>query len=105
MLGSNTAESDANDVQQHIAGNNPSTTILLDKLNPFNLGSLIAIYEHKTFVESVIYNINPFSQDGVELGKKIARNLFNNSNLKDLDASSAALINKCNAKQVTSNVQ
>ncbi|MDC3221610.1 glucose-6-phosphate isomerase, partial [Gammaproteobacteria bacterium] len=105
MLGSNTAESDANDVQQHIAGNNPSTTILLDKLNPFNLGSLIAVYEHKTFVESVIYNINPFSQDGVELGKKIARNLFKNSNLEDLDASSAALINRCNAKQAQSNLK
>lgn len=58
------------------AGNQSSTTILLDSLNPYTLGALIALYEHKVFVMSVIWNINPFDQWGVELGKKIADELF-----------------------------
>ncbi|HEB27828.1 MAG TPA: glucose-6-phosphate isomerase [Porticoccus sp.] len=56
-------------------GNKPSTTILLRELTPENLGSLIAFYEHKVFVQSVIWNINPFDQWGVELGKKLAGQL------------------------------
>lgn len=53
-------------------GNQPSTTLLLDELNPYTLGALVALYEHKVFVMSVIWDINPFDQWGVELGKKIA---------------------------------
>lgn len=53
-------------------GNQPSTTLLLDELNPFTLGALVALYEHKVYVMSVIWDINPFDQWGVELGKKIA---------------------------------
>lgn len=53
-------------------GNQPSTTLLLDELNPFALGALVALYEHKVYVMSVIWDINPFDQWGVELGKKIA---------------------------------
>ncbi len=53
-------------------GNQPSTTILIDELTPYTLGALIALYEHKVFVMSVIWDINPFDQWGVELGKKIA---------------------------------
>lgn len=53
-------------------GNQPSTTLLLDELTPFTLGGLIALYEHKVFVESVLWNINPFDQWGVELGKQVA---------------------------------
>lgn len=53
-------------------GNQPSTTILLDELTPFALGQLIALYEHKVFTQSVIWNINPFDQWGVELGKVMA---------------------------------
>ncbi|MGB0468470.1 MAG: glucose-6-phosphate isomerase [Pontibacterium sp.] len=54
------------------SGNQPSTTILLDELTPFALGQLIALYEHKVFTQSVIWNINPFDQWGVELGKVMA---------------------------------
>lgn len=53
-------------------GNQPSTTLLLEELNPYTLGALVALYEHKVFVMSVIWDINPFDQWGVELGKKIA---------------------------------
>ena len=54
------------------AGNRPSTTILLDKLDARALGNLIALYEHKVFVQSVIWDINAFDQWGVELGKVLA---------------------------------
>ena len=53
-------------------GNRPTTSILFRKLDPKTLGSLIALYEHKVFVQSVIWNINPFDQWGVELGKQLA---------------------------------
>lgn len=53
-------------------GNKPSNTFLLKKLTPFNLGSLIALYEHKIFVQGIIWNIYSFDQWGVELGKQLA---------------------------------
>lgn len=53
-------------------GNQPSTTLLMDELSPWSLGALIALYEHRVFVESVLWNINPFDQWGVELGKTVA---------------------------------
>jgi glucose-6-phosphate isomerase len=56
-------------------GNRPSTTILFRRLDPETLGKLVALYEHKVFVESVIWGINPFDQWGVELGKKLAGEL------------------------------
>lgn len=52
-------------------GNRPSTMLLLDDLSPQTLGQLIAIYEHKIFIQSVIWGINPFDQWGVELGKQL----------------------------------
>ncbi len=57
-------------------GNQPSTTILLEALTPQTLGMLIALYEHKVFVQSVIWDINPFDQWGVELGKVMAKQLI-----------------------------
>lgn len=57
-------------------GNQPCTTLLLEKLTPNTFGMLIALYEHKVFVQSVIWNINPFDQWGVELGKQIATGLL-----------------------------
>lgn len=57
-------------------GNQPSTTFLVDELSPYSLGMLIALYEHKVFVQSVIWNINPFDQWGVEKGKEIANQLL-----------------------------
>jgi glucose-6-phosphate isomerase len=53
-------------------GSRPSNVLLLRQLNPASLGSLIALYEHKVFVQSVIWGINPFDQWGVELGKSLA---------------------------------
>jgi len=53
-------------------GNRPTTSILLDELTPRALGALIALYEHKVFVQSVIWNVNAFDQWGVELGKSLA---------------------------------
>ncbi|WP_456373211.1 glucose-6-phosphate isomerase [Thiolapillus sp.] len=53
-------------------GNKPTNTLVLRQLTPFNLGKLIALYEHKIFVESIIWNINAFDQWGVELGKQLA---------------------------------
>ncbi len=53
-------------------GNRPSNVILLDELSPANLGRLLALYEHKVFVESIIWQINAFDQWGVELGKSLA---------------------------------
>ncbi len=57
-------------------GNQPSNTIVYQKLTPATLGALIALYEHKTFVQSVCWNINPFDQWGVELGKQVANVLL-----------------------------
>lgn len=59
-----------------IPGNRPSNTIVMKKLTPETLGALIALYEHKVYVESVIWNINAFDQWGVELGKKLSEKIF-----------------------------
>jgi len=58
-------------------GNRPSNTILLDRLTPRSLGALIAAYEHKVFVQGVIWRVNSFDQWGVELGKKLAGTILN----------------------------
>lgn len=83
-----------------VPGNRPSTTLLLDELNAFNLGSLIALYEHKVFVQSVVWNINAFDQWGVEIGKQLSKPAFAALNgdeaaARSLDASSQALIRHC----------
>lgn len=59
--------------QRHYAGNKPSTLIQLKKLTPKNIGTLLSLYEHRVFVEGVIWNIFSFDQWGVELGKKLAK--------------------------------
>jgi len=56
-------------------GNRPSNTILMERLTPTTLGALIALYEHKTFVQGVIWNVNSFDQWGVELGKVLAKKI------------------------------
>ncbi|MEA1938268.1 MAG: glucose-6-phosphate isomerase [Pseudomonadota bacterium] len=57
-------------------GNRPTNTILVQRLDPFALGALIALYEHKIFVEGAIWNINSFDQWGVELGKQLAKGIL-----------------------------
>jgi glucose-6-phosphate isomerase len=56
--------------------NRPSTLILLPTLSPYYLGALIALYEYKVFISAVLWNINPFDQPGVELGKKLAKEVY-----------------------------
>ena len=77
-------------------GNQPSTTLLLKQLTPKSLGSLIALYEHKVYVMSVIWQINPFDQWGVEVGKVMANAVFDalvsmNTNT-NFDSSTNALL-------------
>ena len=57
-------------------GNRPSNSILVKKVDPFTLGTLIALYEHKIFVQGVIWNIYSFDQWGVELGKQLANQIL-----------------------------
>ena len=64
-------------------GNKPSNTLLFNKLTPYNLGRLIAIYEHKIFVQGSIWNINSFDQWGVELGKVLSDEVYNKLKNKD----------------------
>jgi glucose-6-phosphate isomerase len=84
------------------AGNRPSSTFLYRQLTPRVLGQLIALYEHKVFVQSVIWNIDPFDQWGVELGKELALRLApivadNNAPLTGLDQSTAGLVARIHA--------
>jgi glucose-6-phosphate isomerase len=76
-------------------GNRPSNTLLVPKLDPHHLGLLLALYEHRTFVESVIWNINAFDQWGVELGKQITGRILSamsGGSAGDLDPSTQSLI-------------
>ncbi len=79
-------------------GNHPTTTILADELTPSVLGQLIALYEHKVFVQGAIWNIDSFDQWGVELGKVLAKKiepiLTDGASGEQLDASTAALAAK-----------
>ncbi|MDP2809497.1 MAG: glucose-6-phosphate isomerase [Rhodocyclaceae bacterium] len=81
------------------AGNQPSTTLLLPRLDPFNLGALLALYEHKVFVESLIWDVNPFDQWGVEYGKQLASRLLpvivGTASGEHLDSSTAGLVAAC----------
>ena len=78
-------------------GNKPTNTILIEKLTPETLGSLIAMYEHKIFVQGVIWNIYSYDQWGVELGKELASKLlkeFENKDFQKHDDSTISLLNK-----------
>jgi len=73
MCGQEAPEGEA---YRYYPGNKPSNVLLLDQLSPKNFGALIALYEHKVFVQGSIWNINSFDQWGVELGKKMANQLL-----------------------------
>jgi glucose-6-phosphate isomerase len=78
------------------SGNKPTNTILIQKLTPKSLGSLIAMYEHKIFVQGIIWNIFSFDQWGVELGKQLANSILeeiNTKNVKNHDSSTKFLLN------------
>ncbi len=74
--GLNQAKIEALVPHKTFSGNRPSNMILMTKINPRNMGSLIALYEHKTFVQGVIWGINSFDQWGVELGKQLAKTIL-----------------------------
>jgi glucose-6-phosphate isomerase len=85
------------DLVQHkvMAGNRPNSTLVADALTPFSLGALIALYEHSTFVQGMIWDINPFDQWGVQLGKVVADSIapmLTGEAEPSLDSSTNALI-------------
>jgi glucose-6-phosphate isomerase len=90
-------EQDALTPHKIFAGNKPTNSILFQKLTPLTLGSLIAMYEHKIFVQGIIWNINSFDQWGVELGKQLAKailpELHKPGKITSHDSSTNGLIN------------
>jgi glucose-6-phosphate isomerase len=80
-------------------GNQPSTTLLLPRLDPHGLGQLIALHEHKTFALGAIWNLNAYDQWGVEYGKQLANRLLpiidGRAAAEGLDSSTAGLIAYC----------
>lgn len=90
-------------------GNRPSSTFLFDSLDPTTLGSLIALYEHKIFVQGIIWNINSFDQWGVELGKQLAsgvlQELDDNEPTDKHDSSTNGLINYYKQQRVKNKTQ
>ncbi|HUH25835.1 MAG TPA: glucose-6-phosphate isomerase [Flavobacterium sp.] len=88
---------DANAKYKEFKGNRPSNTILIHKLTPKTLGSLLAMYEHKTFVQGYIWNIYSFDQFGVEYGKVLANNIkaeLKEEHIKQHDCSTTFLLNQ-----------
>jgi glucose-6-phosphate isomerase len=79
-------------------GNRPTNSLLYQKLDPRTLGKLIALYEHKIFVQGIIWNVNSYDQWGVELGKKLANailpELRASGDVSSHDASTNGLINE-----------
>ena len=81
------------------SGNRPSNTIILRKIDPYTLGMLVAMYEHKVYVQGVIWNINSFDQFGVELGKKLALNI-----LPELEGRAAVAEHDCSTKLLINHI-
>ena len=77
-------------------GNKPTNTLLIDQLTPSSLGALIALYEHKIFVQGVVWNIYSYDQWGVELGKQLAATILSDissSEIQKHDTSTTTLLN------------
>lgn len=83
----------SDDPARFYPGDRPSTTILLDRLDPATLGALIAFCEHRTFANAALLGTNPFDQFGVELGKEMANRMDSQTDA-DFDASTAALLDR-----------
>ena len=98
LVASGTDEVLAKVIAKHkqMAGNRPSNTLTFDRLTPYQLGSLIALYEHKVFVQGVIWNLNSFDQWGVELGKILGGDILGSidrpDNTKVFDSSTELLL-------------
>jgi glucose-6-phosphate isomerase len=91
-------------LKQHkvMPGNRPSNTLLMDKLTPESLGAIIALYEHKVFCQAQIWQINPFDQWGVELGKQLSEAIFaaiGTGAAADLDPSTQHLLTRYQAQR------
>lgn len=109
MMGDNVLkwqESREQSADRLYAGNHASTTIMMDELTPFSLGGLLAMYEHKVYTQAVIWDINPFDQWGVELGKKIAKSTLSSIEKAQcgevdntaFDSSTAGLLNSVSVR-------
>jgi glucose-6-phosphate isomerase len=100
LLATGASEAEADRLAPHktFPGDRPSTTLLMDALTPEAVGALIALYEHKTFVEGVIWDINSFDQWGVELGKVLAKAILQDVQAGEpsagLDPSTAELMKR-----------
>lgn len=100
LSGTDLSEQDKRELAAHktMLGNKPSNTILFDKLSPERLGALIALYEHKVFVQGCIWNINSFDQWGVELGKVLGQQVLDmiqgEADTNAADPSTQALIRR-----------
>jgi glucose-6-phosphate isomerase len=103
MLDAGASEAEANRLAAHktMKGNTPSNTILMQQLDPHSLGALLALYEHKIFVQGVIWQVNSYDQWGVELGKQLGKEVLNvmaqpmsDIDSEKLSASSLALIRR-----------
>ena len=98
MLAKGMSQSEVDRLAPHrvFAGNRPSLTVLYRQLDPFALGRLIALYEHRVFVEAQLYGINAFDQWGVELGKELATSLLpvieGKTGVEGRDGSTAGLV-------------
>lgn len=98
LLAKGMAEYTASSLAKHkvFTGNRPSNMLLLPEISPYYLGMMVALYEHKTFVQGVIWEINSFDQWGVELGKQLAKEILNDINTAHIskhDDSTSNLIN------------
>ena len=84
-------------------GNRPTTSFLVERVDPRTLGQLVALYEHKIFVQGIIWNINSFDQWGVELGKKLAKTILSelqaDGQVSSHDSSTNGLINHYKSKR------
>jgi glucose-6-phosphate isomerase len=100
LLQKGMAEDEARQLAPHrvFEGNKPSNSFLINRLDPFNLGALIACYEHKIFVQGIIWNVFSFDQWGVELGKvlagKVEKELSEGQPVSSHDSSTNALMNE-----------
>lgn len=92
------AEKDTLAAHKVMPGNKPSNTITFEQLDPFTLGALVALYEHKVFVQGVVWGVNSFDQWGVELGKVLGNQVLDAIHSGDMhasmDSSTQALINQ-----------
>lgn len=96
--GASKSEADFLAAHKEFKGNRPTNMLTIPEISPYYLGSLIALYEHKTFVQGVIWNINSFDQWGVELGKQLAKTVLTDiisGKISNHDSSTTKIIEKC----------